>query len=322
MNYCWRLLTKLHFVRSTRYHYLLVNPLVKSNRNMSYSVVERGAPNSLDYRLFFKNKTGAIISPLHDIPLHSDATKKLFNMVVEIPRWTNAKMEINLKELMNPIKQDVKKEKLRFVANCFPHHGYIWNYGAFPQTWENPESLDEHTGYKGDNDPIDVLEIGQKVAKRGEVIQVKVLGTVALIDEGETDWKIITIDTKDPLANELKDIGDVEKFFPGLMKATIEWFKIYKIPDGKPENQFAFNGEAKNREFALKVIQEVHKHWQGLVLKDNDVTEISRANVTLSDSLYKVDQKEAEVALSKAAPLRPAQAVDSLVDKWHFIQLK
>ena len=24
----------------------------------------------------------------------------------------------------------------RFVANCFPHHGYIWNYGAIPQTWE------------------------------------------------------------------------------------------------------------------------------------------------------------------------------------------
>jgi hypothetical protein len=38
-----------------------------------------------------------------------------------------------LKEVLNPIKQDVKKGKLRFVANCFPHHGYIWNYGAIPQ---------------------------------------------------------------------------------------------------------------------------------------------------------------------------------------------
>jgi inorganic pyrophosphatase len=34
---------------------------------------------------------------------------------------------------LNPIKQDVKKGKLRFVNNCFPHHGYIWNYGALPQ---------------------------------------------------------------------------------------------------------------------------------------------------------------------------------------------
>jgi len=38
-----------------------------------------------------------------------------------------------LKEVLNPIKQDVKKGKLRFVASCFPHHGYIWNYGAIPQ---------------------------------------------------------------------------------------------------------------------------------------------------------------------------------------------
>jgi nucleosome-remodeling factor subunit len=29
------------------------------------------------------------------------------------------------------------------------------------------------------------LEIGYRVAKRGEVLQVKVLGTVALIDEGK-----------------------------------------------------------------------------------------------------------------------------------------
>ena len=29
--------------------------------------------------------------------------------------------------------QDTKKGKLRYVANSFPHHGYIWNYGAIPQ---------------------------------------------------------------------------------------------------------------------------------------------------------------------------------------------
>lgn len=34
---------------------------------------------------------------------------------------------------MNPIIQDTKKGKLRYVRNCFPHKGYIWNYGAFPQ---------------------------------------------------------------------------------------------------------------------------------------------------------------------------------------------
>lgn len=41
--------------------------------------------------------------------------------------------QINKAEALNPIKQDVKKGKPRYVNNCFPYHGYIWNYGAFPQ---------------------------------------------------------------------------------------------------------------------------------------------------------------------------------------------
>lgn len=43
------------------------------------------------------------------------------------------------------------------------------------------------------------------------------------------------------------DIDDVEKFKPGYLEATLNWFRLYKVPDGKPENQFAFNGEFKNK---------------------------------------------------------------------------
>ena len=41
--------------------------------------------------------------------------------------------QISKEETLNPIKQDIKKGKLRYVRNCFPHKGYLWNYGAFPQ---------------------------------------------------------------------------------------------------------------------------------------------------------------------------------------------
>ena len=59
------------------------------------------------------------------------------------------------------------------------------------------------------------------------------------------------------------------------MKATVEWFKIYKIPDGKPENQFAFNGEAKNRDFALNIVEQVHNFWKALVQSETGEGEIS-----------------------------------------------
>lgn len=110
---------------------------------------------------------------------------------------------------------------------------------------------------------------------------MKVLGTLALIDEGETDWKVIVINAEDPEAANFNsknnfqqklpgtlgkydigctscsgfliccgcvaDIDDVRRLKPGYLEATVDWFKRYKVPDGKPENQFAFNGEFKDR---------------------------------------------------------------------------
>ena len=71
------------------------------------------------------------------------------------------------------------------------------------QTWEDPSHTDSNTEAKGDNDPIDVCEIGSKIGLQGEVKQVKVLGCLAMIDEGETDWKIFAIDVSDPLAAKM-----------------------------------------------------------------------------------------------------------------------
>lgn len=249
--------------------------------------------------------------------MFADQSKKVYNMVVEIPRWSNAKMEIATGEKLNPIKQDVKKGALRYVRNPFPHKGYIWNYGALPQTWEDPNHVDAGTKAKGDNDPIDVLEIGERIAKRGEVLKVKILGTVALIDEGETDWKVITINVDDPSAALVNDIGDVEKVFPGLLRATVEWFKIYKIPDGKPANEFAFGGEAKNREFAEKVVEETHGFWQKLVGGQSQPGELSVHNAALlgAEASKLVEEKGATSTLA-ALPI----ADQTALEKWYYIK--
>ena len=94
-------------------------------------------------------------------------------------------MEVATKEPNNPIAQDIKKGKLR------DYHGPIfWNYGCLPQTWEDPN--EEHPVLKcfGDNDPIDVVEIGSKTLAMGTVVEVKPLGVIAMIDDGELDWKV------------------------------------------------------------------------------------------------------------------------------------
>lgn len=289
---------------------------------MAYSISESGAPNTLEYRMYFRDSKGQAVSPFHDIPLYANNEKTICNMVVEVPRWTNAKMEIATKEALNPIKQDCKKGKLRFVHNCFPYHGYIWNYGALPQTWEDPNHKDHDTGCMGDNDPIDACEIGTMVASRGEVKQVKILGTVALIDEGETDWKILCIDVNDPWAEKMNDVEDIEKHMPGLLKATVQWFKIYKIPAGSEENKFAFNGEAKNKEFAMKIIKETHDCWSNLIMKklENDKG-LACKNISVEKSPYRIPEDEAANILNHAAGRAEPQPIDpSLkVDCWHYV---
>jgi inorganic pyrophosphatase len=47
--------------------------------------------------------------------------------------------------------------------------------------------------------------------------QVKVLGVLAMVDDGELDWKVVTVRTQDELAPKLNDIDDVEKHCPGVV---------------------------------------------------------------------------------------------------------
>ena len=45
------------------------------------------------------------------------------------------------------------------------------------------------------------------------------------------------------------------------MDAIREWFRTYKIPDGKPENKFGLKGKCMDAAYAMKVIDETHHAW-------------------------------------------------------------
>uniref|UniRef100_A0A8D3A3T5 inorganic diphosphatase n=1 Tax=Scophthalmus maximus TaxID=52904 RepID=A0A8D3A3T5_SCOMX len=274
-------------------------------KNMHYQTEHRGRPHSPDFRIYFKTSQGKYVSPFHDIPLvaepeqgndvpakkpKNDENEVLFNMVVEVPRWSNAKMEIATKEPLNPIKQDVKKGKLRYVANIFPHKGYIWNYGALPQTWEDPNHTDAETKCCGDNDPIDVCDIGV-FSRSGDPSESA--RHLSMIDEGEMDWKVIAINVKDPDAKNLNSIEDVRNSRPGHLEATVDWFRKYKVPDGKPVNQFGFNGRFKDKDFAVDIIKSTHEHWRALLQKQTNSEGIECKNISCCESPLKCSADEA-----------------------------
>jgi len=216
-----------------------------------------GEADSTDFRIFFKNESSDVVSPWHDIPLKAGADT--FNFICEIPKETSAKMEVATDEKSTPIKQDIKKGNLRF----YPYN-INWNYGLFPQTWEDPGHVDKDCEVAGDNDPVDVVEIGSTQLEMGGVYEVKVLGVYAMIDDGELDWKVITINVNDPKASKVNNVEDVEKEFPGELEKILIWFRDYKMPDGKPQNKFGYNNKCLDKDFALKVIEETHEFYNNL----------------------------------------------------------
>ena len=55
------------------------------------------------------------------------------------------------------------------------------------------------------------MEIGEQRLTTGNVYPVKPLAVLAMIDDGELDWKIIAIRADDPRAAGLNDVEDVER---------------------------------------------------------------------------------------------------------------
>lgn len=78
--------------------------------------------------------------------------------VNEIPPGVfQPKMEIDSKGDGRTIIQDTKKGQLRFYKHPVATR---WNYGALPQTYEDPHAVWPGTELKGDGDPLDAVEIG------------------------------------------------------------------------------------------------------------------------------------------------------------------
>ncbi|AFZ78946.1 inorganic pyrophosphatase, putative [Theileria equi strain WA] len=230
-----------------------------------------GEPGTKSFEVGFVDSDGKKISPWHDLPLVPH--EGFFTMVVEIPRNTKAKMEISSGSENNPIKQDLLSNGELRDLDC----PLYWNYGAIPQTWEAPvpyvhEYPDGSASGKlarlelvGDNDPIDIIDIGRKTANVGDIIPMKPVGGLALIDQDEIDWKIFAISPHDEHFNDINDLEDIDLYYPGTTTGICEFFRWYKTPKGKPLNKFLPNKMFITRDEAIEAINKTHTHYKDLL---------------------------------------------------------
>ena len=240
------------------------------------AVIHEGIYGTKNFKLY-PTISGKIVSAWHDVPLIADSSVGLYNMVVEIPMYSTAKMEVMKEIFDNPIMQDEKNGRPRYYTYGVP----FFNYGLLPQTWEDPTIADPITKAKGDGDPIDAIEIGDGPLGMGSIVRVKVLGSMELIDEGETDHKIIVLREDDRNFDSIHSVTDLEKFKPGVSALLLDWLKNYKTSDGKPVNRLKQDIPTTSQE-AISIITEVNGFYKNLISGNlNDDAKIAAAKYML-----------------------------------------
>ncbi len=108
-------------------------------RRACYSTLDTGS--GFTRKIYLLNNNQQKISFWNDVPLKDpkETEESIFNAIIEIPRFTLGKFELSKTEEFHPIVQDTKKckkDKSKRILRFYAQHGYF-NYGLFPQTWEN-----------------------------------------------------------------------------------------------------------------------------------------------------------------------------------------
>lgn len=186
----------------------------------------------------------------HD-PINADGT---LNVVIEIPAGTTAKYEVIKATGVMELEQ--KNGAPRYVQ----YLGYPGNYGMVPRTL-----LSKAKG--GDGDPIDVLVLGPAVP-RGSVVRGRAIGLLSLVDNGETDDKLIVVMDDSPFA-KVRSIADLDAKFPGVTTIVQTWFVSYKGYGKDGKLQLSSAG-FKDRAAAVKFVGDAVLDYEMSVVTEAD----------------------------------------------------
>lgn len=158
-----------------------------------------------------------IVAPnyLHDIaPFTTDS---LVHVVIEIPAGTNQKWELN--KVTGRVEWErISADSLRII-DYLP---YPANYGFVPQTL-----LPEATG--GDGDPVDVFVLGPSI-DRESIIKARIIGMIYMLDDDESDAKLLAVDVNNPGFN-VHSYEMLLNKYPGAVDIIKIWLLNYKGTD-------------------------------------------------------------------------------------------
>lgn len=145
--------------------------------------------------------------PWHDIYVDDEQVDAGFPVVIEVPQGSKNKYEL-----------DKETGLLRLDRVLYSAVHYPANYGFIPRT------------FCDDNDPLDVLVLGQEPVVPLSIVQARAVGVMRMRDDKGIDDKIVAVSLFDPSVNEYTDHHQL----PGhTLREMTRFFQDYKVLEHK-----------------------------------------------------------------------------------------
>ena len=152
-----------------------------------------------------------------------------FNVIIEINKGSKNKYEIDKETGL------IKLDRVMHTSQDMP-----FDYGFVPQTlWE-------------DGDPLDVVLLTTYPLLPNILVKVRPVGMMDMVDDGESDVKIIAVPVKDPRFDDIKDLKDINKH---TLKEMEHYFTTYKKLQNKEVLIKGFYDTLKAKEAYDKAVE-------------------------------------------------------------------
>ena len=172
--------------------------------------------------------------PWHDCYIDSTLVKKSFPAIIEIPKGSTNKYELDKETGL------LRLDRVLYSAVYYPA-----DYGFIPRT------------FCDDGDPLDVLILSQEPVLPLTIVEGRAIGVMRMRDEKGIDDKIVAVSVHDPAFADYTDQGQL----PGhVLREVRRFFEDYKTLENKQVVVEDMQGPAE----AVRIIRDALELYRRL----------------------------------------------------------